>query len=337
MKLPRFGLLEWLDSHVAATPPIRCNLAGSAGPVWKFGDLLSLGDGALRDELETMTATYAPTEGSPRLREQIAKLHGVDPDWVVVTTGASEALSLLMCVVSEPAASIVLPAPGYPATELMATAWGLGIRHYQLEAEKRFEQSAARVLSAVDASTRLALVNSPHNPTGSVMAAQELRNLAGELAERSIPLVSDEVFHRVYFGEAQPSAALASNTIVIGDMSKALSLPGVRMGWLIDANPDRRGRIIAARGIFSISGSPILEAMSVAALGARDQILERANANASANVAALERFIGSSASKLRWVKPMGGTLAFPWRVDGSDARPLCEAWAKEGVLVAPGD
>jgi aspartate/methionine/tyrosine aminotransferase len=337
MRLPSFQLLDWLAAYETATPPIRCNLAGSAGPVWKFGELLDLNGGALRVELETMPTTYAPTEGTKRLREQIAKLHAVDPEWVVVTLGASEAISLLLCVVSEPGMSVALPAPGYPATELMALAWGLKARHYRLPAQQQFRQDAESVLAAVDASTRLVVVNSPHNPTGTVMQAQQMRELATELSKRSIPLVSDEVFHRVYFGAEQPTAAATSNIIVVGDMSKSLSLPGLRVGWLIDADAKRRRRIIEARGIFSISGSPMLEAVSVAALEARTQILERAKKNTSANLSALERFIVEFSSTLNWVKPEGGTLAFPWLVDDSDARPLCEAWAKAGVLVAPGD
>jgi len=337
MKLSPFLLGNWLSAHDFADPPIRYNLAGSTGPRWKFGELLDFGGKALRDELETIVVAYAPSEGTKRLRQQIAKLHNVDAETVVVTSGASEAISMLMCVASEPGASVVLPSPGYPATEVMAAGFGLKVRHYALTAENSFKQDAAIVLEAVDASTRLVFINSPHNPTGAVMPPEEQRKLAQALEERSIPLVVDEVFHPLYHGKSQPSAAGGSNTIVIGDMSKALSLPGMRVGWIIDRDEPHRRQLAEARGYFSLSGAPMIEAVAAAALASSDQILARSRSVTHANLAHLEKFMSAFSSKLKWVKPEGGTLSFPWLASGEDTRPLCEAWAKAGVLVAPGD
>lgn len=335
MKLPTPLLSNWMSAFDSATPPIRYNLASSTGPVWTFGELLALDAGELRAEMESMTVAYAPAEGSSRLRQQIARLHHVDPDWVVVTTGASEALSLLLCLAGDSGASVALPSPGYPATEAMAIAYGLTIRPYLLEAVRDFHQDKSVVLSAVDSSTRLVVVNTPHNPTGSVMAATQLRELAKELSERSIPLVSDEVFHRLYSGSEQPSAATTPGVIVVGDMSKCLSLPGLRIGWIIDADPKRREHFIEARDHFSISGSPLMEAFAALALREHARFLDRLSAGARANLASLEQFIRSF-PQLAWVKPAGGTLSFPWLVDQSDCTGLCAAWAKAGVLIAPG-
>jgi aspartate/methionine/tyrosine aminotransferase len=336
VKLPTPLLSNWMSAFEFATPPIRYNLASSTGPTWTFGELLALDAGELRAEMQSMPVAYAPVQGTSALRQQIARLHHVDPDWVVVTTGASEALSLLLCVASDSAASVVLPSPGYPATEGMALAYGLKIRPYLLEAAHDFRQDKSLVLSAVDSSTRLVVVNTPHNPTGSVMAGDQVRELAQELAERSIPLVLDEVFHRLYFGNEQSSAATLPGTIVVGDMSKCLSLPGLRIGWIIDADSTRRERLIEARDHFSISGSPLMEAFAALALREHARFLDRLAAGARANLASLEQFIRSFRSELEWVKPAGGTLSFPWFADQSDSTPWCEAWAKAGVLIVPG-
>jgi aspartate/methionine/tyrosine aminotransferase len=325
-----------MSSFEYATPPIRYNLASSTGPSWTFGELLALDAGELRAEFESMPVSYIPVEGTARLRQQIGLLHKVDPDWVIVTTGASEALSLLMCLAGGTGASVALPSPGYPATEAMAMAYGLSIRTYQLEAARGFRQDKSIVLSAVDSSTILVVVNSPHNPTGSVMDGPELRDLAAELSARSVPLVADEVFHRLYFADEQPSAATTPGVIVVGDMSKCLSLPGLRVGWIIDADAKRREQIVEAREHFSLSSSPLMEAFATLALREHPRLLARLANSARANIASLERFIQSFRSRLDWVKPVGGTLAFPWLTDGSDSTPLCAAWAKAGVLTAPG-
>ena len=342
MNLPPFLLDHWLAAHEFAVPPIRYNLASSTGPAWTLGELLALG-GQSRMQLEELRLSYSPPQGSRALRECIAQFyavdsaHAIDPDWVVVTTGASEALLALYCLVAEPGASIVLPRPMFPSMATLAQAWGLRTSTYALERTAGFAQTAQSVLSAVDATTRLVLVNTPHNPTGSVMERSELEYLAAALAERAIPLLVDEVYHPLYFGRARESAATLTNTLVVSDLSKALSLPGLRMGWIIDRDAGRRARLIDARSYFTISGSPLTEALAVHALSHHGKILERLDTVARVNRAALERFMGAHKEQLDWVAPSGGTVAFPWRLDGRSSRPLCEALAGEGVLFAPGD
>jgi aspartate/methionine/tyrosine aminotransferase len=243
----------------------------------------------------------------------------------------------VFCLLAEPGANVVLPRPGFSAIPVMAQAWGLQVRNYELARAAGFQQSAERILAALDERTRLAVVNSPHNPTGSVMPPIEVAKLAEALAGRGIPLLVDEVYHPLYFGAAAPSAARLRNTIVVGDMSKALSLSGLRIGWLIDRDAARRERLIDLRSYFTISGSPITEAIAAIALAARHAILERLESVTRRNLELLDEFMHRERNVLAWVRPAGGTIGFPWWVDGRDARPFCETLASAGVLMAPGD
>jgi DNA-binding transcriptional MocR family regulator len=188
--LEPFLLDRWLSEHQFASPPIRYDLAASAGPAWTFGELLNLGGRAAQQALNALPLSYMPANGGETLRRCIAELHEVDPDCVVVTTGASEALSALFCVSSEPGANVALGKPMFPGMSVMARAWGLGVRSYDLPREQGFEHSPDRILAATDARTRLVVVNSPHNPTGSVMPQQQTAALAAALAERKIALMS---------------------------------------------------------------------------------------------------------------------------------------------------
>ena len=185
--------------------------------------------------------------------------------------------------------------------------------------------------------TAAVLVNSPHNPTGAVMPAAEIAQLAEALAARKIPLIVDEVYHPLYFSAPQPSAAMLPNVIVTSDLSKALSLPGLRTGWIISADPLLRARIIDARSYFSISGSPVLERLAAHALTHRSAILDRLQAAATANLAALSAMMQHAPGPLAWAPPAGGTTAFPWFTDRPSSRPFCETLAQAGVLLAPGD
>jgi aspartate/methionine/tyrosine aminotransferase len=336
MKVPPFKLDAWLAAHEFASPPIRYNLASSTGPIWTLAELMALG-GASQSVLADVRLSYAPPQGSKLLRQRIASLHGVDPDQVLVMTGASEGLIALTCLFAAPGASIVVPRPAYPAVPVLARAWGVQVREYALRPDYGYAQTAESVLTAVDASTRVVFVNTPHNPTGSVMPANEQRKLAEALAARGIPLIVDEVYHPLYHSAPIPSAAKTPNTIVLGDFAKALSIPGVRIGWLIDADPERREALLDLRSYFTISGSPLTEAIGAHALAHADTILDRLRSVSQANLGLLTKFMHEHREALGWTPPAGGTTCFPWLRDGRDARPLCEALAKAGVLVAPGD
>ena len=123
----------------------------------------------------------------------------------------------------------------------------------------------------------------------------------------------------------------------MSDMSKALSSPGLRLGWIIDADPRRRHSLVEARSYFTISGSPLLERLAAYALRHRGGLLAGLRKVATANLDRLESFVAGTGDVLSWTKPAGGTTAFPWFTDGRNSRSFCEQVAKAGVLVAPGD
>jgi aspartate/methionine/tyrosine aminotransferase len=336
MHVPPFRLDAWLAAHEFATPPIRHNLASSTGPVWTLRELMALGGGDLR-ALEDVRLSYAPPQGGKLLRERIGALHGADPDHVLVTTGASEALIALAAHFAEPGSSIVLPRPVYPAMPVLARAWGLQVRDYALRPEYGFAQTAQGVLSVVDATTRAVFVNTPHNPTGAVMPANEQRKLAEILGARGIALIIDEVYHPLYHGAPAASGTQVPGAIVLGDFAKALSIPGLRIGWLIDADAARRQQLLELRSYFTISGSPLAEAIGAHVLAHAREVLDRLQRVSRANLERLNAFMHGHRDLIGWVPPAGGTTCFPWLRDGRDARPLCERLAKAGVLVAPGD
>jgi aspartate/methionine/tyrosine aminotransferase len=335
MKVPPFKLDAWLAAHEFATPPIRYNLASSTGPAWTVAELIALGGGGT--PLEEVRMSYAPPEGGQLLRDRIAAFHGADPRHVLVTTGASEALIALTCHFAAPGASIVLPRPAYPALPVLARAWGMQVREYDLRPREGFAQTADGVLAAVDASTRVVFVNSPHNPTGSVMSADEQRKLAESLAARGIALIVDEVYHPLYHGPPVASASKLPNTIVLGDFAKALSIPGLRIGWIIDADGERRDALMHLRSYFTISGSPLTEVIGAHVLAHAAEVLARLQSVSRANLDLLAKFMHEHRQAIGWAPPAGGTTCFPWLLDGRDARPLCEVLARDGVLVAPGD
>jgi histidinol-phosphate/aromatic aminotransferase/cobyric acid decarboxylase-like protein len=106
-----------------------------------------------------------------------------------------------------------------------------------------------------DSKTKLILINSPQNPTGATISDDKMEALHEFTAERGIQLVSDEVYHPIYHGRQTRSAARLPHATVIADLSKALSIAGVRTGWMIEHDAQRRQQYWTARAYFSISNT----------------------------------------------------------------------------------
>jgi aspartate/methionine/tyrosine aminotransferase len=332
MQLAPFLLDQWLEAHKHG-PGIDYDMASSIGPTWTLREVL--GDDIER--LLDLRLVYAPAQGSYALREQVAAFHGVSPEAVQITTGAAEALLILFHRAAGPGANFVLPFPGFPTFEEVPRSLGVEVRRYHLRPEHSFAVDPDEIAGAIDDRTRLVLLNTPHNPTGAVSRWPEIEALHDLCARRGVQLVVDEVYHPIFHGEPVPSAAPLPHATVIHDLSKALCLSGLRLGWMIDHDADRRAEYLNARCYFTIASSPLTELVGELAMRRRDELLGRVRSIAAASRAALVAFVASHASMVDMAPPDGGLTAFPALRSGASARPLCEAAADRGVLLAPGD
>jgi aspartate/methionine/tyrosine aminotransferase len=336
MRLAPFLLDEWIRRKYSSDPPIEFDLASSTGPIWTFRELLELEPGLSESLLDT-ALFYTSPKGAVELREEIAAMQGVDPDHVQIVTGSSEALLALFYFAAEPGANIVLPYPEFPAYTAMAESLGIEIRRYHLRAENGFRIDPDEVRRVVDGNTKILIVNSPHNPTGTVLDPSEMESLHDFCADRGVTFVSDEVYHPIYHGTKAPSAARLPHATVLGDFSKALCLSGLRLGWVVERAPERRQQFLRAHNYFTVSTTSLSDRLAAAAIRHRDAIYGRAQRVASANLKILDGFFARHADRLRWLRPAGGMTAFPWLPDGGDGRAFCLAMAQAGVLVVPGD
>jgi aspartate/methionine/tyrosine aminotransferase len=337
MQVTPFLLDRWLSEYQFATPPIEFDLAASTGPKWTWRELVSqLAPGALDGILDS-SVYYGPAAGSADLREAIAEMADVSPDEVIVVTGASEALWMMLLLAAQPGANVVLPYPAFPTFDEAARHLHLEVRHYHLRADTGHVIDLDEVDACIDDRTVLVLVNTPHNPTGAVVPDDQLTKLHDVATHRGIQLVVDEVYHPIYHGPSSASGSRLSAATTVGDLSKALCLSGLRIGWIIEHDPARIEQYEDARSYLTICGAPVSEVLATAAIRARDTILARAQTVTETNLAMLDAFFDQHSAELGWVRPTGGMTAFPWLRSGADARPFCVRAATAGVLVAPGD
>ena len=337
MNLPPFLLDRWIEQKRTAVPPIEFDLASSTGPVWTLRELLALSTGNELERLLDTRISYTAASGTAELRAAIATLEGVSLEDVQVVTGASEALLILFFLAAEPGANVLLPDPGFPANAALAESFGLEIRHYSVNAGNQFRVDPDEIHRLADRNTRLLLVNSPHNPTGAVLSEKEMEHLHDFCSERGIQFVADEVYHPIYHGPEMRSASRLANATVISDFSKALCLSGLRIGWMIDADPQRRQRYRDARNYFTITANVLGESLAVLALKNSEAIYNHARNVARKNLALLDGVFTAHDGFIRWSRPQGGMTAFPWLTGISDTRDFCRRLMRRGVLIVTGD
>jgi aspartate/methionine/tyrosine aminotransferase len=334
MQLKPFLLDAWLDQY---EHDIEFNLAASTGPTWTVNDILALADDETRHRFLNHKLVYSHPAGADSLREAIAEMQRVQVEAVQIVTGAAEAILALMWLAAEPGANVIIPLPGFTTFSALPESLGLETRFYRVRRENGFRIDPDEIKQLADSKTKLILLNSPHNPTGATISDDEMEALHDFTSERGIQLVSDEVYHPIYHGKHTKSAARLPHATVISDLSKAFSIPGVRTGWMIEHDAQRRQQYWTARAYFSVSNTTTGEILSEIAIRRRDVVLGKAQETATRNLSLLEHFMADHRDVLGWIPPQGGMTAFPWLLGGEDARPFCQGAAEHGILLAPGD
>jgi len=334
MRLKPFLLDDWLDQY---EHNVEFGLAASTGPTWRVKDVLALADEETRARFVDHTLVYSRVAGADGLREAIAEMQRVRVEDVQIVTGAAEALLVVMWTAAEAGANVILPKPGFATFSAIPESLGIETRFYGVRRENGYRIDVDEIKRLVDAKTKMILVNSPHHPTGATIGDEEMEALNDFAAGRGIQLVCDEVYHPIYHGREGKSAARLPHATVIGDLSKAFSLPGVRTGWIVEHDAERRKQYWTARAYFTITNTTTGEILSEIAIRRRDVVLGRTQEVASGNLKLLEGFMAEHREVLGWIPPQGGMTAFPWLVSGEDARPFCRAAAERGILLAPGD
>ncbi|MFE7954157.1 pyridoxal phosphate-dependent aminotransferase [Streptomyces sp. NPDC057413] len=208
-------------------------------------------EAAVRALREGRGNQYPPGPGVPELRTAIAahqqRRYGlaVDPDAeVLVTAGATEAIAAALLALVEPGDEVVALEPyydSYAACIAMAGGTRVPVTLRARPDEGAFRLDLDELRDAVTGRTRLLLINTPHNPTGTVLTREELTAIAELAVERDLLVVTDEVYeHLVFDGEHVPPASLPGmreRTLTISSSGKTFSYTGWKVGWVTAAPP----------------------------------------------------------------------------------------------------
>lgn len=181
---------------------------------------------------------YTTQAGLPALRERVAADYSqlqLSPDQVVITLGSQEALYLALLTLVEEGDEVLLPNPGFVAYPTIVRMAGGVPKFYTMPAARGFAFDAEDFRRQLTPRTKAVVCISPSNPTGRVLSREELSEMARALEGSGAYLVSDEIYRDIYFTEERPASVSefrAERTLVIGGLSKSMSMTGWRLGWL---------------------------------------------------------------------------------------------------------
>ncbi|MYW68734.1 pyridoxal phosphate-dependent aminotransferase [Streptomyces sp. SID8379] len=220
---------------------------------------------------------YPPGPGVPELRTAIADHQkrrygiGLDADReVLVTAGATEAIAASLLALVEPGDEVVAFEPYYDSyAASIALAGGTRVPVTLRPHDGRFRLDLDELRAAVTPRTRLLLVNTPHNPTGTVLTRAELTAIAELAVERDLLVVTDEVYEHLTFDDAEhvPLATLPGmreRTVTIGSAGKTFSFTGWKVGW-VTSSPELVTAVRSAKQFLTyVSAGPFQYAVAEA-------------------------------------------------------------------------
>lgn len=218
---------------------------------------------------------YTHSLGDIGLRQAIAQFYKseynveVNPDCIVVTSGSSPAILMALMVLCEAGGEVILSNPGYACYRNFVLACNAVPVEVSLKAEKGFQFEIEELKKAITTKTRAIFVNSPMNPTGSLMSKELMQEIAG----LGVPVLSDEIYHGlVYEGKAHSMLECTDDAFILSGFSKRFAMTGLRLGYLIAPQKYMRSLQILQQNLFICAPSTAQQAGITALTKAQDDV-----------------------------------------------------------------
>jgi len=318
--------MRWAKEHAAA----RYNLANSG--------LLACGAGELAFGLEDVLINGVAPDGYPPLLAAIGARYGVEAERVVPAAGTSGANFLAFTALLEPGDVALVERPTYEPLLAALQALGVQVRRF----ERRFEEGWRVDLDSLHASlaggrVRLVVLTNPHNPTGVLLGAAEMAEIAGLAESAGALLLVDEVYRDIWFEDAPPSHVhLGPHVLVTNSLTKSYGLSGLRCGWVLCGTRELADRLRRAVDFMEAAGSLPSAGLALAAFRQLDRLAARARSILEPNLFLVRAFLAEHADRLDCVLPERSLMAFPRLRQEEDAQALHDWLRGRETSIVPG-
>lgn len=339
MQIEPFMVEQWMNEWETRC---RHNLAETCVASLTIEELLHLAgqNSADLSALLPMRMTYGAIEGSDRLRAAISALYddqGIDE--ITVTHGTIAANMLVHKALVSRGDRVISIVPTYQQHYSIPASIGADVQLLRLEAQDGFLPDLARLRALATPGTKLIALTNPNNPTGALIERDMLEEIARIARAAGAYVLADEV----YRGTGQTGDGMGPSIVDVyekgiatASVSKAFSLAGLRVGWVV-APPEVTEAIRIHRDYDTISVGLINDHFATLALEHRARLFARSHEITRGNLAMLDAFVASQ-PRVSWVKPRAGTTAM-LKVDmPTTSRDFCVDLLREtGVMLTPGD
>ncbi len=339
MRLVPFALERWMTTYETR---VEYDLAESGIHPLTTTELLAFDaepDKRTRELLD-LPLNYSEARGTPELRTRIAETYqGVTADDVLVTTGAIEANYLLFNALLQPGDHVVAVYPAYQQLYTVPEAIGCDVARLELREETAYRYDLDALEQLVDERTRMIVVNTPHNPTGSALSAAECERIYALAEKVGAYILADEAYRWITVDDvplAPPFRDRGPRAISVGTVSKPFGIPGIRLGW-IAATAAIVERCWSYRDYTSLSPGGLSDYLACRTFANREAILARTHAISAENLTTLRAFIAERGEMFSWVEPRGGLLGLlHYHLDLPSEIIANRLAEEESVMLAPG-
>ncbi len=298
--------------------------------------------------LEQGKTHYTSNAGVMELREEIANYLErrfslqYEPDQIIMTVGGSEGIDVAIRTLVEPGDEVLIPEPSFVCYDPLTRLAGGIPKPIVTKEEDEFRLTAQALKDAITPKTKLLVLPYPNNPTGAIMSKEDLQEIANVLKGTDIYVLSDEIYAELTYGRnrhvsiASLSEDMKARTIIVSGFSKAYSMTGWRLGYLVAPKPLIKLMLkIHQYGIMSSPSTAQYAAIEAMRNGDEDVRTMRAEYNAR------RKFIRQGLEELGFpcFEPLGAFYIFPniTRL-GMSSEEFCEKLIYEQRLaVVPGN
>lgn len=338
MQIEPFAVEQWMNAHENDCVHNLAETCVASLTVEELLDLTGVGRAGI-DELLPIRLTYGDITGSARLKAAIAQLYADrSAGEILVTHGAIGANKLVYETIVDPAHRVVTFEPTYQQHRSIPASYGADVQVLRLRPENGYLPDLDELRSLVTADTSIVSFTNPNNPTGALIPETMLREIVEIAASVDAWILCDEVYRGTDQHGTGTSASIVDlydRGIGVGSMSKAFSLAGLRLGWIV-APPHLLSNIEIHRDYSTISIGAINDRLATFAIEHADKVLARSRALTRTNLAILADWVDAE-PLIDWVKPSSGTTALlQYDLDASSQQFCLDLLAQTGVMFTPG-